>query len=477
MGGRPCCRTGAVTAEPQKWPGIHEAGVCAIGMHGAGFFRVFLCFAFTPSCLFFTGSQASEAGGNGGQDPIQLLPSEVGHHTFSFLSVEAYLAMLQASKGILENFQLPLKMELEMLTRDFDEKSAADLMHMRVGGALLAKAQGNVQETLGGLLKELVDEIFAAPDGEVMDACRCALVADKRLDGTFWREYVDVVVSKIADATASREDVTKRLETIQGIAARVGSLEPIKAVVSSLEGTQVKVNLRANSFYAVKWAWVNGHTEVVQFLLKDAALILDRDRYSEPIASDARSNVALEFAAEYGHIRVFKRLLAVKEGESGMQKDIDLAANDNRIIRVASRHGHVQVVKFLLEMKIAHPELFGGIDPAAGDNDAIRWAIESGHIEMVKFLLEMKIAHPELFGGIDPAVWANFAIKMASLKGHSEVVKVLLEMKMAHPKVYGGIDLDAGFNFAIQMAGNGHVELVKLLLEKKEEKSELYGWY
>ena len=438
--------------------------VYAVDMHSAGLLRAFFRFAPALSCLFFTGSRASEAEG---QDLIQLLPNEVGWHMSSFLSMGAYLSMLQTSKGILENFQLLLKMELGMLARDFDEKSAAGLMHMRVGSALLAKAKGK-QGSLGRLLKKLVDEIFAAPDGEAKDACRCALVADKRLDDIFWGEYVGVTVSQITDATAPSKDVIKRLETILGVAARVGSLETIEAIVSSLERTHVKVDLGANRDYAIKWAWVNGHTEVVQFLLEDGGFISDEDGYLEPIAPDAEKSVALEFAAEYGHVWAFKGLLAVNEGDSGMRNDINLAANDNCIIRAASENGHDELVKFLLEMKIARHKLFEGIDPAADHNSAIRWAAENGHVEVVKFLLEMKIAHPELFGGIDPAITNNYAIRTASSNGHSEVVKVLLEMKIAHPELFQGIDPAVNDNYALRMAAlRGHSEVVQLLLDMK----------
>ena len=447
-------------------------------MHWSGFLRAFLCLIPALICLFFTGSQASEVEKDEDQDLIQLLPNEVGRHMFSFLSIGAYLSMMQTSKRVLEDLQLPPKVEFGMLTRGFDEKSTASLMSMRVRGALMAKAAGKVQETLGRLLKELVDELFTAPDGEAMDACRCELVADKRLDGTFWSEYVGVAVSDIAGATASSEDVTKRLEAILRIAARVGSLEAMEAVLSGLEGTQVKVDLGAKLNYAVKWAWLGGHTEVVQFLLKNAGFIYDRDRYSRPISPDAKNSFALDLGAEYGHVRIFKRLLAVKEGENGMHQDINLTANVNSAIRVAAQNGRVEVVRFLLEMKIANPVLFRWIDPAAKENYAIRWASTRGLFEVVKVLLEVKIAHPRLFGEIDPAAKDNEAIIKAIENGRIEVVRVLLEKKEEDTDNkfgYGNIDPAARNSEGSKRAcKEGHIEMIDFLRKKKELRPDFY---
>ena len=209
MGGRSRCQCQGSHQRAPAMAGESRGRICAVEMHSADLLRAFLRLAPVLICLFSTGSRASETGGYEEQDPIQLLPSEVGERVSSFLSVEAYLAMLQTSKGILEKFQLPLKMELEMLKRDFDESSAADLMHMHVGSAVLAKAKGK-QGSLRRLLKELVGKIFAAPDGEVMDACRCALVAGKRLNGMFWNEYVSVVVGDVIKTLILLPTTTKR---------------------------------------------------------------------------------------------------------------------------------------------------------------------------------------------------------------------------------------------------------------------------
>ena len=447
-------------------------------MRGAGLLQAFLCFAPALSYLLFTGARASEVEGDGEQDLIPSIPNEVGRHMFSFLSIETYLAMMQTSKRALKDLQLPPKVELGMLARDFGEESAAGLMHTRVKGALMAKAAGKVQETLGGLLKELVDEIFTAPDGEVMDACRCALVADKRLSAAVWEEYVGIAVSDIAGAPASSEDATKKLEAILGIAARVGSLKTIQAIISSLGGTQIKANLGARLNYAVKWAWLGNHTEVVQFLLKNVEFIFDRDRYSRPISPDTKNSFALELAAEYGHVRVFRRLLAVKEGQTGMHQDTNLTAKVNCAIRVAAQNGRVEAVRFLLGMKIAHPTLFGGMDPAGKENHAIRWASTRGFFEVVKVLLEMKIEHSELFPGIDPAAKDNEAIVKAIANGRTEVVKVLLEKKeedTASKFGYQNIDPAARSNEGPKQAfKDGHVEMLEFLRKKKTDRPDLY---
>ena len=80
------------------------------------------------------------------------------------------------------------------------------------------------------------------------------------------------------------------------------------------------------------------------------------------------NNYAIQWASLKGHFNVVKLLLE--------DKRINPAYDNNLGIKCASHNGHFNVVKLLLEDK--------RINPADTNNCAIRWASKNGHFNVIK---------------------------------------------------------------------------------------------
>lgn len=141
----------------------------------------------------------------------------------------------------------------------------------------------------------------------------------------------------------------------------------------------------------LKLACKNGHTEIVECLLKYGA---------KPSISN---NYPIGIASQYGHNDIIKILLQ-KEG-------VNPAASNHYSFRAACSGGHVETVKLLLQDKRVNPE--------ASENHAIRIACEKGYLEIVKILLQDERA--------DPAYYLNTPLLLAEQNGHGEVFEVLLK--------------------------------------------------
>eukprot|EP00455_Lapot_gusevi_P044630 TRINITY_DN5604_c0_g2_i1.p1 TRINITY_DN5604_c0_g2~~TRINITY_DN5604_c0_g2_i1.p1 ORF type:complete len:127 (-),score=20.29 TRINITY_DN5604_c0_g2_i1:50-430(-) len=86
------------------------------------------------------------------------------------------------------------------------------------------------------------------------------------------------------------------------------------------------VNARFEGNYAIGIAASNGHSAVVDRLLR------------EPYVADV-ANYAIQLAAKNGHLAVVDRLLQVP--------GLDVTADNNSAIRLAAENGHVAVVERL----------------------------------------------------------------------------------------------------------------------------------
>ena len=78
---------------------------------------------------------------------------------------------------------------------------------------------------------------------------------------------------------------------------------------------------------------------------------------------------AILWASVNGHVEVVKYLV-----DSGF----DIADYDNWVVRVASERGHLEVVKYLVSV---------GADITVNDNQAIKWATENRKRDVVEYLL------------------------------------------------------------------------------------------
>ncbi len=168
----------------------------------------------------------------------------------------------------------------------------------------------------------------------------------------------------------------------------------------------------------------NGHTKIVELLLKD-------ERFS---SSDCEE--AAIYAIDYDHVEILKLLLSYptfeptwrglrmmatacygsdnrrrphKEAVSMLLSDGKCDPSDSRIIGNTAGFGNTEIVELLLADN--------RVDPSVENNLAIRYASESGHTEVVKLLLD----DPR----VNPADNNDSAIRQASQNGHANVVRLL----------------------------------------------------
>ncbi len=110
----------------------------------------------------------------------------------------------------------------------------------------------------------------------------------------------------------------------------------------------------ADGSLALQAAAENGHLEIVKLLLP----------VSDPKADNS---FALQAAAEYGHLQIVKLLLPVSEPKAG----------GHWTLQLASMNGHLEIVRLLLPVS----------DPKSGKSSALQAAAEYGHLQIVKLLL------------------------------------------------------------------------------------------
>ena len=127
-----------------------------------------------------------------------------------------------------------------------------------------------------------------------------------------------------------------------------------------------------NGWTALMYASRDGHTEIVELLLRVEGIDFN--------AKDKNGYTALMSASYNGHTEIVELLLRV-EGIDVNTKDKD----GDTALRLAASNGHTEIVKLLLGVK--------GIDVNAKNNDG--WTIlmsasYNGHTEIVELLLDVK---------------------------------------------------------------------------------------
>ena len=121
-----------------------------------------------------------------------------------------------------------------------------------------------------------------------------------------------------------------------------------------------RIDVHTNDEWALKWAVINGHLEVVKYLVENGANI------------HADNELALKWAANNGHLEVVKYLV-----ENGA----DIHVDNEWALRWAANNGHLDVVKYLVE---------NGADIHVDIDYALRWAVINGNLDIVRYLKSIK---------------------------------------------------------------------------------------
>ncbi|KAI6780066.1 Ankyrin repeat domain-containing protein 50 [Emericellopsis cladophorae] len=224
-------------------------------------------------------------------------------------------------------------------------------------------------------------------------------------------------------------------------------------------------------------AALNGHTQVVELLLKEGA---------DVNAEGGGYSNALQAASSEGHAEIVRLLL---------EKGADVNAEGGvfgSVLRAASSEGHVDIAKLLLE-KGADVNAESGIS-----GNALRAASARGYTEIVRLLLEKGADVNAEGGALGNALWA------ASARGYTDIAKLLLEkgadvsaeggeygnaLQAASARGYTEIRKGADVNAEGGVFGNAlwaastrcYTDIAKLLLEKGADvngnalRAALYG--
>ena len=113
------------------------------------------------------------------------------------------------------------------------------------------------------------------------------------------------------------------------------------------------------------------------------------DRGVDP---SAHGNLAVQFAAENGHLGVVRYLC-----ELPVDRGVDPSANGNLAVLSAAKWGHLDVVRYLCELPVDR-----GVEPSADDNRTVASAATSGHLDVVRYLCELPVDR-----GVDPSAVAG----------------------------------------------------------------------
>ncbi|KAJ3117817.1 hypothetical protein HDU96_005404 [Phlyctochytrium bullatum] len=198
--------------------------------------------------------------------------------------------------------------------------------------------------------------------------------------------------------------------------------------------------------YALRWACMNGHAEILKMLLATGRC--------NPAAEN---NQAIALAAQEGRTECVRILLSLPP-----MAGVDPTTECDHALRWASHNGHAEVVRLLLAWRAPTPDAgttparrrAAVVNPAAQDDYAIRWAAHHGHTEVVRLLLGCGGTHP----AVNPASQDNNPVVWAAVEGHAEIVRLLLAT--------GKCDPTAQANYAIRRAAErGHGDVVEALLE------------
>ena len=204
------------------------------------------------------------------------------------------------------------------------------------------------------------------------------LLQDKRVRNKLSDREIEKYENQKRGLKESVRDLMKP-KSEEEISKKIGDLNPNDLLMKSINNNYLNgvklalekgADLSANDNYAIKYASLDGYTEIVKLLLQDERV--------DPSADNR--NDAIRYASMNGHTEIVKLLL--------QDKRVDPSNKKNLAIGFASYYGHTEVVKLLLQDK--------RVDPSDDDNYAIKNASYNGFTEIVRLLLQDKRVREKL---------------------------------------------------------------------------------
>jgi len=267
------------------------------------------------------------------------------------------------------------------------------------------------------------------------------------------------------------------------------------------------------TYLALKWSIVNGHIDVVKYLMEVRHINFSKDPDNECLFN------TLDHACNNGHYDIVKYLFEVHHMDCSYDA-IDWICEMNNLelmiylfdvqnkkctdatVNIACTKGHIDILKYLLEIRnekytdlaIKNACIHGHLDiikylfekhyvnHTNNFVDIVNISIRYGYLDIVKYLFE--VHHKDCsddviddvckYGHLDVIKYlfevqhkkcTKSSIYHASHEGHFVVIKYLLEK-------YDELYTD---NILFAASYNGHMDIIKYLIEKKNKNITEYA--
>ena len=298
---------------------------------------------------------------------------------------------------------------------------------------------------------------------------------DTSLHIACWNGYIDVVIYLVEFCKVDSRAKTYAGETPLFCACEKGKIEVVRYLVENVKVNPYTEDKCHNTSLSI--AVKNGHFEIVQYLVRNCKLDVNQMHFSKAspfliacmnghcniarflLGNGARFDVtdingcnAIQLAAKYGHLNMFKNLCGNNPLSMNHVSDAGII-HMKRAIHYAARNGHIDIVKYIVN---------NGVPANINDNfgkNPLHYACKNGNISIVEFLIGhgSNINAPDL-KGMTPVF---YAIKC----GHLDLVKFLI-----------GHGADKNFKDSLgrsplsYAARCGNLEIVQYLVSQNVEK-------
>ena len=278
------------------------------------------------------------------------------------------------------------------------------------------------------------------------------------------------IIKWLVNSPETYYDLSKYSHKAMDSAAKYGHLEIVKWIFENQ--TNIGMSLSSNnvrkicSYESLKWATINGHFEILKFLIEN--IIINYPNHS------VYTFCLIDYAANNGHLEIIKWLheydikkRLTEQNDNSQPNTLYLSGYticSNHAMDYAAKKGHLEIVKWLHENRTEGCTI-----------DAMNQAACNDHLEVIKWLHEnraegcttMAMDWAAMVGNLEMVKWLHEnrtegctveAINGASRHNNTfETIKWLLENR------------NEGFtSFAINNAiCHGRLEILKLLCSKK----------